>query len=290
MSVYRCVPSRYGHSVEPMPSIEEISRHYRESYYQNPTGQYKEAYDVTELTYFDDRAGIALDFAALHGVSAGSVIDLGCGEGFFLKSAKHRGFDVFGVDHSLVGIERQNAELIESRRQNFDSGDIASRRYFENVFFDLVYCKNVIEHVIDPINIMHRIDSYLSPKGIAIIEVPNDFSRLHEAIYGDIAKEQLSMFVPPVHLHYFTTRTLPDLAKSLEFSVLDAFSDYPVDHLLLEEAFNYYKNKTLGSSAHSLRRKFFRYAASLETSARLSLFRSFFSAELGRDICIVIKR
>src|SRR5258708_899030 len=154
MKAYRCVPSRYGHSVEPMPSPEEIGRHYRESYYQNPTGQYRESYDLAELTYFDDWAGIALDFAKLHGVTAGNAIDLGCGEGFFLKSARHRQFKVFGVDHSLAGIERQNQELIGQSQKNCDFGDIASQRYFEGRFFDLVYCKNVIEHVIDPSRVL----------------------------------------------------------------------------------------------------------------------------------------
>jgi 2-polyprenyl-3-methyl-5-hydroxy-6-metoxy-1,4-benzoquinol methylase len=290
MQKFRCVPSRYGHSVEPMPSVEEISRHYKESYYQDPTGQYKRSYDRAELAYFDHRAGLALDFAELHGVSTGSALDLGCGEGFFLKAAQQRGFNVFGVDHSLVGIERQNPDLIEGRPDHFDVGDIGLYRYFDQTLFDLVYCKNVMEHVIDPDAVARRILSYLSPRGIAIIEVPNDFSRLHAAVFGDTAKEQLPIFVPPVHLHYFTTKTLPELARSVGFSVVDAYADYPIDHLLMEDAFNYYEDKNLGSSAHSLRRKFFKYAAALEVDARLSLFRSLFSAELGRDISIVVKR
>jgi 2-polyprenyl-3-methyl-5-hydroxy-6-metoxy-1,4-benzoquinol methylase len=290
MQKYRCVPSLYGHSAEPMPTIEEIEKHYRESYYQDPTGQYKKAYDRPELDYFDDRANVALDFSAAHGVTEGNAIDLGCGEGFFLKSAQRRGFNVFGVDHSLVGIERQNRDLIDSDPGHFVAGDIGSRRHFEGVAFDLVYCKNVVEHVIDPDSIMTRIASYLSPGGLAIIEVPNDFSNLHSIIFGDADKEELPIFVPPVHLHYFTTKTLPELGKRNGFSVVDCFGDYPIDHLLMEEAFNYYKDRRLGSSAHSLRRKFFRYASGVDVDARLALFRSIFMAGLGRDICIVVRR
>ncbi|WLB57003.1 class I SAM-dependent methyltransferase [Bradyrhizobium sp. 521_C7_N1_3] len=290
MQKYRCVPSVYGHSAEPMPSIEEIERHYRESYYQDPTGQYAKTYEKVELDYFDDRANVALDFSALHGVAKGNVLDLGCGEGFVLKSARRRGFNVYGVDHSLVGIERQNRDLIDSNPSHFVAGDIGSRRHFEGVAFDLVYCKNVIEHVIDPDAIMARIASYLAPGGLAIIEVPNDFSELHSIIFGDTSKEELSIFVPPVHLHYFTTKALPELGRRNGFSVLDCFGDYPIDHLLMEDAFNYYKDKKLGSSAHSLRRKFFRYASGIDVEARLGLFRSIFTAGLGRDICIVVRR
>jgi 2-polyprenyl-3-methyl-5-hydroxy-6-metoxy-1,4-benzoquinol methylase len=290
MQKYRCVPSLYGHSAEPMPTTDEIEKHYRESYYQDPTGQYKKTYDGAELDYFDDRANIALDFFAAHGVTKGNLIDLGCGEGFFLKSAHRRGFNVFGVDHSLVGIERQNRDLIDNNAGHFHAGDIGSRRHFEGVSFDLVYCKNVIEHVIDPDSIMRRIASYLSPEGIAIIEVPNDFSNLHSMIFGEVSKEELPIFVPPVHLHYFTTKTLPDLGRRNGFSVIDSFGDYPIDHLLMEEAFNYYKDKRIGGSAHSLRRKFLRYASGVEVDARLALFRSLFLAGLGRDICIVVRR
>lgn len=287
---YRCVPSLYGHSAEPMPSIDEIEKHYRELYYQDPTGQYKKTYDQAELVYFDDRANIALDFSASNGVTKGNLIDLGCGEGFFLRSAHRRGFNVFGVDHSLVGIERQNGDLIDNNPAHFVAGDIGSRRYFDGVTFDHVYCKNVIEHVIDPDGIMRRIASYLSPEGIAIIEVPNDFSSLHSMAFGDVSKETLPIFVPPVHLHYFTTKTLPELGKRNGFSVIDSYADYPIDHLLVEEAFDYYKNKKLGGSAHSLRRKFLRYASAIGSDARLALFRSLFMAGLGRDICIVVRR
>ena len=73
MQKYRCVPSVYGHSAEPMPSIEEIERHYRESYYQDPTGQYAKTYEKVELDYFDDRANVALDFSAAHGVTACAI-------------------------------------------------------------------------------------------------------------------------------------------------------------------------------------------------------------------------
>ncbi|MBU6462887.1 MAG: methyltransferase domain-containing protein [Proteobacteria bacterium] len=287
---YRCVPSPYGHSAKPMPSVDEIEKHYRELYYQDPTGQYKKVYDQAELVYFDDRANIALDFSVSKGVSKGNLIDLGCGEGFFLKSAQRRGFNIFGVDHSLVGIERQNGDLIKSNPSQFVAGDIGSRRHFEGVVFDLVYCKNVIEHVADPDVIMQRIASYLSPSSIAIIEVPNDFSSLHSLAFGDVSKELLPIFVPPVHLHYFTTKTLLELGRRNSFSIIDSYADYPIDHLLLEEAFDYYKNKKLGSSAHSLRRKFLRYASSIESDARLALFRSLFMAGLGRDICIVVRR
>ncbi|MBK3665702.1 class I SAM-dependent methyltransferase [Bradyrhizobium diazoefficiens] len=290
MQKYRCVPSVYGHSAEPMPTVEEIEKHYRESYYQDPTGQYSKSYERVELDYFYDRANVALDFAALHGVAKGNAIDLGCGEGFFLKAAQNRGFNVFGVDHSLVGIERQNRDLIDSHPGRFLAGDIGSTRHFEGVTFDLVYCKNVIEHVIDPDGIMARIASYLAPGGLAIIEVPNDFSELHSTIFGDASKEELSIFIPPVHLHYFTTKTLPELGRRNGFSVLDCFGDYPIDHLLMEDAFNYYKDKKLGRSAHSLRRKFFRYARSVDVDARIGLFRSIFMAGLGRDICIVVRR
>jgi 2-polyprenyl-3-methyl-5-hydroxy-6-metoxy-1,4-benzoquinol methylase len=285
---YRCVQSIFGYSASPLPSSAELNDYYRNAYYQSPQGQYQKSYDEEEKQYFDDRAQIALDFAAANGASGGAVLDLGCGEGFFLRSAAARGFDIFGIDHSLYGLEQQNPTLLA--HGHFQAADVTAPGGFAGKTFELVYCKNVLEHVLDPSVVLQRIGEYLLPDGIAIIEVPNDFSDLHNLLFGTTPKEATPIFCPPEHLHYFSTKTLSGIATRAGYSILDSFSDYPIDHLLLEDRFNYYDHKDFGKAAHSLRRKFLRYLATIERSQRLSLLRSFYEAGLGRAICLVISK
>jgi len=285
---FHCVPSAFGYSVEPLPSADELRAHYANTFYQSPVGQYQKQYPAEELEYFHHRALIALDFAATHGVRSGAALDLGCGEGFFLKTAAKRGFEIFGVDYSLYGLKAHNPDLLE--RGEFCDGDLLGvERPFPNKTFDLVFCKNVMEHVIDPKSLLQSIRSYLKQNGIAIIEVPNDFSCLHDSLFGTDNREATPIFCPPEHLHYFNPESLRATVEASGFRAVDAFGDYPIDHLLLEDKFNYYKNRALGQHAHALRRRVMALLISIPTAKRANLMRGFYEAGVGRDISIVIK-
>ena len=62
-------------------------------------------------------------------------------------------------------------------------------RYVTNLFedfhtsetFDTIVLNNVLEHVDDPVALLHRVFHWLSPEGIVIITVPNANS-LHKRI------------------------------------------------------------------------------------------------------------
>lgn len=286
---YRCVPSRFGWSASPLPRPEEIAAYYQEKYYQEPSGQYSIGYDPEELRYFFDRSQLTLAFAASSGITNGRVLDIGCGEGFFLKDAAASGFDVWGVDHSLFGMDQHNRGLADaSHFKEVNVLDVAD--YFDGLRFDLIVCKNVVEHVIDPDILMARIASHLNPNGIGIVEIPNDYSVIHNRMIGEGAREEFPIFCPPVHLHYFSAVTAKQLVERAGLHVIDGFADYPIDHLLLEERFNYYENRELGRDAHSLRRNFMNLVGEIPIRERLNLFRAIFNAGLGRDISLVFRR
>jgi 2-polyprenyl-3-methyl-5-hydroxy-6-metoxy-1,4-benzoquinol methylase len=286
---YRCVPSRYGWSASPMPRTEDIDAYYREKYYQQPGGQYRRAYEPEELTYFEDRAKLVLAFAENAGVTSGRVLDIGCGEGFFLKHAAAAGFEVWGVDHSLFGLDQHNPTLAD--RGHFrEMNVLEADDYFGGVRFELVVCKNVLEHVLDPDILMVKLSSQLSQGGVGIVEVPNDYSLLHNRVLKGRPREGFPIFCPPVHLHYFNTLTIQQLIERAGLRVIDGFSDYPIDHLLLEDQFNYYEIKEVGRHAHSLRRRFMNLLNDAPKEARLGLFRAMFGADLGRDISVVFRR
>jgi 2-polyprenyl-3-methyl-5-hydroxy-6-metoxy-1,4-benzoquinol methylase len=284
---FSCIKSKYGRSAAPLPSVEFLENYYKSKYYQAPSGQYSKSYDNEELSYFDDRARVTLDFAGAAGVSSGRLLDLGCGEGFFLGCAHRLGFDVWGVDASAHGLLHHNPQFFE--RGRFAEGEV-STRCFPELRFDIVFCKNVLEHVIDPDSVTALIADYLTPNGIAIIEVPNDFSPLHSELFGTRPDAEAPFFCPPEHLHYFNTKTLCDMIKRTGMATIDSFGDYPIDHLLLEPAFNYYENRSLGGRAHILRRKVFRQFMNMDAEARRNLLRGFYAAGLGRDISVVFKK
>lgn len=285
--MFRCVESKYGFSADPLPSDDSLQIYYKNLYYQSATGPYRKEYDDSELTYFDIRAQIILKVSASVGVSEGCVLDLGCGEGFFLRRACAEGFDVWGVDSSSYGLEQQNSWLLRDGR--FHMGNILSDRAFPGKKFDLILCRNVMEHVVDPDQLMCLIYDYLSVNGIAVVEVPNDYSPLHNYVFNNVNREKLPFFCPPQHLHYFNTNSLKELVQRSGMNLLDFFSDYPIDHLLMAEKFNYYKNKDLGMHAHLLRKNYMKFINGLPPDKMIGLLRATYEAGLGRDIAVVFK-
>lgn len=131
---------------------------------------------------------------------AGSVIDLGCGQGGFLRTLKARRPDLrlAGVDHNANAIAGLRADGIEGHTG--DVTDFASR---EEDSFDVVCAFQILEHVGDPMSLVKAAARLLSPFGRLFVSVPHRERLLREPL------EPLDC--PPHHV----TRWSPDQFKYL---------------------------------------------------------------------------
>jgi 2-polyprenyl-3-methyl-5-hydroxy-6-metoxy-1,4-benzoquinol methylase len=84
--------------------------------------------------------------AMLQGISARTVLDAGCGEGFGMRSVLARHGYSFGVDQSLEAL--RIAQHI-SPEKAFSAGDLLHLP-FGNRSFDLIMCLEVLEHIERP--------------------------------------------------------------------------------------------------------------------------------------------
>jgi SAM-dependent methyltransferase len=75
-----------------------------------------------------------------------SVLDAGCGTGFFVRWYAERGASVHGLDISDVSVTRLRAEY---PTQRFDVADIASRAFALPGVFDVVNIWDVLYHIVD---------------------------------------------------------------------------------------------------------------------------------------------
>jgi SAM-dependent methyltransferase len=110
-----------------------------------------------------------------------SVLDLGGGTGSLLTGFVERGDRCYTVDYvaqTVPGVERLASVLEELP---------ADRR------FDLVICSHVLEHVVEPLELLTRLVERLEPDGLAYVEVPMELlggaPRLRE---------------PVTHINFFT--------------------------------------------------------------------------------------
>lgn len=97
------------------------------------------------------------------------VLDVGCASGWFLNEvagvypeAKYYGVDVYedAVKYGNRTYKQLNLEVSDAHKLPYISKT-----------FDLVICTEVLEHVIDPDNVLKEIKRVLTDDGVAIIEM-----------------------------------------------------------------------------------------------------------------------
>jgi 2-polyprenyl-3-methyl-5-hydroxy-6-metoxy-1,4-benzoquinol methylase len=121
----------------------------------------------------DPRRGSYFRFqlARIHQVIAppGKFLEAGCGTGEFLRIAREAGWDVKGIELSpglcriargKVGDDTVHEGAVESAE--FPSGS-----------FDCIIALDLVEHIPEPLEPLHRFYTWLRPGGILVVQTPN---------------------------------------------------------------------------------------------------------------------
>jgi SAM-dependent methyltransferase len=105
------------------------------------------------------------------GVTGRRQLDYGCGDGTFL------GLLATQQRISAVGAEVQ-ASIVEDCRRRFAGFDdvrfelVSDLEQGAAASYDVIYCMEVLEHVLDPDLLLRRFDRLLAPGGTLVISVP----------------------------------------------------------------------------------------------------------------------
>lgn len=138
--------------------------------------------------------------------SGGSLLDVGCGGGAFLRIAKSAGWNATGVDPDPKAVMNCN-------EQGFDvlQGGVEQFGELEN-HFDVITLSHVIEHVHDPASMLRTCYRLLKPGGNLWIATPNIDSLGHQQ-YG----RDWRGLEPPRHLIIFNPKSLKATLESIGF-------------------------------------------------------------------------
>jgi 2-polyprenyl-3-methyl-5-hydroxy-6-metoxy-1,4-benzoquinol methylase len=152
------------------------------------------------------------------------ILDVGCGNGFFLALAREAGWQVEGIDSS-----RKNAELALSKFSlSVKVGDLNSIENTEKRY-DVISFWDVMEHLPNPSQIIQKASRMLKPNGLILVGLPNDRSflsflslGLFRLSFGSIRKGiKMTYFLE--HVSYYHLGSLRELFKRNGFSLKSHF-------------------------------------------------------------------
>ncbi len=136
------------------------------------------------------------------------LLEVGCGAGFFLKTAERAGWQVEGIELSDEAARFASERLqLPIRRERAEDAPIAAGSFDAAAMFD------VIEHLFDPRAVLTAIARALVPGGLMVISTPN-----YESASRHLLGVDWAVLSPLEHVYYFTETSLRRLLEVTGFS------------------------------------------------------------------------
>ena len=176
-----------------------------------------------------------------------TICEVGCGAGEILKQLSQKMPDTVFSGYELSPQAFELCKIRASERVEFSLKNIVN----ENVFFDVLLCIDVFEHVEDYIGFIKALKSKATYK---IFHIPLDIS------VSSVLRDALMTGRESVgHIHYFTPSTAIATLKDSGYQIVDQFYTRSFDEL---------PSKTLKARVARLPRKIL-YAISPELMIKL---------------------
>lgn len=153
--------------------------------------------------YLDDLADIFLTQYA-HGIK--SVLDVGAGDGAFMRPFQQRKISVEGIEPSA-----RSREAAQQQGYQVHSGYMTPETRLSGAPYDAFVSRQVLEHVDDIQGFFQGIRKNLAPGAFGVIEVPRLEKALEDRRFYDFF---------PDHVNYFSLETLRTVLEINGFQVL----------------------------------------------------------------------
>lgn len=165
------------------------------------------------------------------------ILEIGCGNGFFLEELKERGIDnVYGIEPGIKSVKKANVNI-----KNNIKVDILKYGLFPKESFDTILCFHTLDHIPDPNKFLEISYSLLKKRGKIFFIVHNT-----NGLSVKLLKEKSPIF-DIEHIYLFNSENLKQIFEQNKFKnsfVFDIKNTYPIRYWLrLFPLNNFLKNK-----------------------------------------------
>ena len=156
---------------------------------------YDAQYDSNQISSptFEQHLERVADLLIKKGFNKAKAIEIGCGQGDFLKLLKRRDFEVKGFDPAFKGSDEDIVKDYYSKRHIVGSG------------VELIILRHVLEHIDRPVEFLRNIAEANDYKGFFYIEVPLFEWEVSNSAFWDIAPEHCNWFTRDVWSSIFSS-------------------------------------------------------------------------------------
>ena len=181
------------------------------SFYQDEDSYTQVLLNETNLAMDRKKFQYGLDIIEEYIPQKGNLLDVGCGPGIFLEEARERGWQVCGIEFNSWCVQHLREMGIEVTDVPIEQAALP------HDFYQCVTLWAVLEHIVDPENLLKDVHRALAPGGILLITVPNI-----DSLANRILHERSATFAGDSHVNLFNTLTLRRLLETVEFEMVEA--------------------------------------------------------------------
>jgi glycosyltransferase involved in cell wall biosynthesis/2-polyprenyl-3-methyl-5-hydroxy-6-metoxy-1,4-benzoquinol methylase/predicted negative regulator of RcsB-dependent stress response len=143
-------------------------------------------------------------------VKNGKILDIGTGIGVFVKAARDRGIEAYGLELTPEDCQyakiNYGLDLMQKNFYDFNNNDV----------YDVVTMFEVIEHLRHPQKDLIRINKLIKKNGMLVVATP-----ILDSKYAEESKENNAFWYVVSHLSYFTKDVLINYLKKAGFKIID---------------------------------------------------------------------
>ena len=192
----------------PQPKTNQLSEYYKTEDYISHTDAkrnwFEKAYHLVRRFSLKQKLKLINGFKT----ETKTLLDVGCGTGDFLKTAKDNNWIVSGIEPNA------EARIIANQKTDNSVFDIHQLNNFETNSFDVITLWHVLEHLPDLEHQISILKKLLKPNGRLVVAVPN-----YKSFDASYYNQFWAAYDVPRHLWHFDQNSISKLFASIDMEI-----------------------------------------------------------------------